>query len=93
MKFHRYFFLIFLLCSCHSSNSQGKVYIGSSDYKYRSVISKIPLEINNSIVQNRESKILLVACPGATASMIGPLQQLLSLNSNITIQLVRDDCA
>lgn len=69
------------------------MYINSSDHKYRSVNSKVPLEIMNSIVENRESKVVLVACPEATVSMIGPLQQLLSLNSNITVHLVRDNCA
>lgn len=85
-------FLLLLLQSCGLTNSEGRVYIDSSNYKYQSMSSQSPKEIANAIEKNRESKIILVACPTSTPFMIIPLQELLSINSRLSIYLVRDDC-
>lgn len=85
--------IVFFLWSCGFLGSEGRVYIDSSEYRYRSLSSKTPSDIADAIAENGESKILLVACPTATSWTISPLQQILSMNSKVAVQLVFDKCA
>lgn len=92
IRFLLFFFLILTLYSCRLINAEERVYIYAPNYKYKSMDSENPKEIADAVAKNSESKILLVACPTSTPSMIRALQQLLSIKSNIRIHLVYDDC-
>jgi len=91
----RLFFCLFLsfLCSCGFASSEEKIFVYSSGYKYKGLASSRAIDISDEIFKDPPSKIIFVACPASTPSMIISLQQLLSLkNSGIPVSLIRDDC-
>ncbi|GKS84253.1 hypothetical protein AVMA1855_08895 [Acidovorax sp. SUPP1855] len=81
-----------LLVSCNLSNDESKVWIASSGYKYKEMIFESPLLVAEKIINDPPAKMILVACPSSTPSMIIPLQQILANKTSSKLTMVRENC-